>query len=63
MDAKNILGIVLVLMGAVGLGIGLFGIFGKNVTAQSPWIFGILGFIFFSSGIGLMKSSGTKQAE
>jgi hypothetical protein len=62
MGAKSILGIILVLAGAAGLVIGLLGIFGKNVTAQSPWLFAILGFIFFSSGIGLMKSTGAKQA-
>jgi hypothetical protein len=61
MGAKSILGIILVLAGAAGLVIGLLGIFGKNVTPQSPWMFAILGFIFFSAGIGLMKSTGAKQ--
>jgi hypothetical protein len=42
--------------------IGLLGIFGKNVTPQSPWLFAILGFMFFSSGIGLMKSTSARQA-
>ena len=62
MGAKSILGIILVFAGAVGLVIGLLGIFGKNVAAQSPWRFAILGYIFFSSGIGRMKSTGAKQA-
>ena len=62
MGAKSILGVILVLASAMGLVIGLLGIFGKNVTPQSPWMFAILGFIFFSAGIELMKSTGPKQA-
>ncbi len=58
MGAKSIVGILLILMGLIGLIIGTFGIFGRNLTAQSPWIFAVLGLIFFSSGIGLMKSTG-----
>lgn len=53
---------VLVLAGIIGLIIGIAGIFGKNMTAQSPWIFAILGFVFFSSGIGLLKSTGPRGA-
>ena len=58
MGAKSIVGVLLILIGIVGLIIGMFGIFGRNLTAQSPWIFAVLGLIFFSSGIGLMKSTG-----
>jgi hypothetical protein len=62
MGVKSIVATVLVLAGIIGLIIGITGIFGKNVTAQSPWIFAILGFVFFSSGIGLLKSTGPRGA-
>ena len=62
MGVKSIVATVLILVGVVGLIIGIAGIFGKNLTAQSPWIFAILGFVFFSSGIGLLKSTGARGA-
>ena len=62
MGAKSIVALLLILAGVVGLIIGIAGIFGKNLTAQSPWMFALLGLIFFSSGIGLMKSTGTRGA-
>jgi|APFEC2959095171_1045051.scaffolds.fasta_scaffold00001_277 hypothetical protein len=62
MGAKSIVATVLILAGIVGLIIGVAGIFGKNLTAQSPWMFAILGLIFFSSGIGLLKSTGPRGA-
>jgi hypothetical protein len=61
MEAKNIIAIVLIVAGIAGLIIGIAGIFGENLTKQSPWIFGILGFIFFTSGIGLLKSAGKQN--
>lgn len=51
----KILALVLVLIGIVGLIVGVMGIFGPNLVAVSPWAFAILGFIFFVSGIGLLK--------
>ena len=62
MGVKSIVATVLVLAGIIGLIIGIAGIFGKKMTAQSPWIFAILGFVFFSSGIGLLKSTGPRGA-
>ena len=62
MGAKSVVAVILILAGIVGLIVGIAGIFGKNLTAQSPWMFAILGLIFFSSGIGLMKSTGPKGA-
>jgi uncharacterized membrane protein len=62
MGAKSIIGTFLILLGLIGLIIGVFGVFGRNLTAQNPWIFAILGLIFFSSGIGLLKSTGTRGA-
>lgn len=49
---------VLTLFGIAGLLLGVMGIFGKNYTEFNPWALAILGFIFFSSGIGLLKSRG-----
>jgi uncharacterized membrane protein len=56
MKIKEISSTVLILMGIAGLIVGLFGIFGDAITKQNPWIFAILGFIFFTSGITLLKS-------
>jgi hypothetical protein len=57
MGVKEISSTVLILLGIAGLIIGMFGIFGENMTKQNPWIFAILGFIFFVSGISLLKSA------
>jgi len=46
---------VLVLFGFIGLILGVLGIFGKDVVALSPWALAILGIIFFTAGIGLLK--------
>jgi hypothetical protein len=56
MGVKEVSSTVLILLGIAGLIIGMFGIFGENMTKQNPWIFAILGFIFFMSGITLLKS-------
>jgi hypothetical protein len=57
MGVKEISSTVLILLGIAGLIIGMFGIFGEDMTKQNPWIFAILGFIFFISGISLLKSA------
>ncbi|MBL7839242.1 MAG: hypothetical protein JNJ75_03785 [Cyclobacteriaceae bacterium] len=51
----KILAMVLVLIGIIGLIMGVLGIFGPNLVTISPWALAILGFIFFVSGIGLLK--------
>jgi hypothetical protein len=51
------LAMALVVFGVAGLIIGVMGIFGKNMVNLSPWPFAILGLIFFSAGIGLMKKA------
>jgi hypothetical protein len=61
MGPKSIVGIILIVAGIAGLIIGVVGIFSKNLTNQSPWIYGILGFVFFTSGIGLLKSVGKQN--
>lgn len=48
-------GLILLIAGAVGLSLGIIGIFGTSLTSISPWALAILGLIFFSSGIGLLK--------
>jgi F0F1-type ATP synthase assembly protein I len=50
------LALALTLFGIAGLILGVIGIFGRNYTMFSPWALAILGIIFFSSGIGLLKS-------
>ena len=49
------LALILTIAGIVGLILGVLGIFGRNLVALSPWALGILGLIFFTSGIGLLK--------
>ncbi|MFN8335261.1 MAG: hypothetical protein U0U09_09020 [Cyclobacteriaceae bacterium] len=51
----KILAMVLVVIGIIGLIMGVLGIFGPNLVTLSPWALAILGFIFFVSGIGLLK--------
>jgi hypothetical protein len=51
----KILALILVVLGIAGLVIGVLGIFGPNVVTLNPWAMAILGFIFFVSGIGLLK--------
>jgi hypothetical protein len=53
----KVLGLLLTFAGIIGLTIGVLGIFGKDLVALSPWALAILGLIFFSSGIGLLKRS------
>lgn len=49
------LALLLTIAGIVGLVLGVLGIFGKNLVTLSPWAMGILGLIFFTAGIGLLK--------
>lgn len=49
------LGVILTLAGMAGLVLGVLGIFGQDLVALSPWAMAILGLIFFSAGIGLLK--------
>jgi hypothetical protein len=51
----KVLALILTLAGIIGLILGILGIFGRDVVALSPWALGILGLIFFSAGIGLLK--------
>jgi F0F1-type ATP synthase assembly protein I len=49
------LALLLTLVGFVGLTLGVLGIFGDNIVDIHPWALAILGLIFFSGGIGLLK--------
>lgn len=49
------LGLTLTIVGIIGLILGVLGIFGQNLVSLSPWALAILGLIFFTSGIGLLK--------
>lgn len=63
MEAKKILSLVLTIIGAVGLVIGVLGIFqGFNLANISPYAWTILGVIFFIAGIGLMKTISGKSS-
>lgn len=57
------LAFVLTLFGIGGLILGIMGIFGQNFTEFSPWALAILGLIFFSAGVGLLKSRGKDTDE
>lgn len=51
----KIVAVVLLVAGVVGLILGVPGIFGRDLVQMSPWALAILGIIFFTSGIGLLK--------
>lgn len=51
----KILGIILTVGGAIALVMGILGIFGSIALMLSPWALAIIGFIFFISGISLIK--------
>jgi hypothetical protein len=51
----KIVAVVLLIAGVVGLLLGVPGIFGRDIVQMSPWALAILGLIFFTSGIGLLK--------
>ena len=54
---KKNLGLILTLLGAIGLIVGVVFIFTGKMEQSITWISAVLGIIFFTSGIGLMKSS------
>ena len=49
------LALLLTLVGLVSLAMGVLGIFGPDIVDISPWALAILGLIFFSAGISLLK--------
>ena len=60
----KVLALILTLIGFAGLTLGVLGIFGDNIIDLHPWALAILGLIFFSGGIGLLKrSAGFREKE
>ena len=55
------LALVLTISGIIGLVTGVLGIFGQQIVAINPWALAILGLIFFTSGIGLLKRADTPR--
>ncbi|MUP46729.1 hypothetical protein E0K83_13370 [Gramella sp. BOM4] len=51
----KILALVMTIGGAIALVMGVLGIFGSVALMLSPWAVSILGFIFFISGISMLK--------
>ncbi|MCF1192575.1 hypothetical protein LRR18_13345 [Mangrovimonas sp. AS39] len=58
----RILAIILTVGGMIGLVLGVLGIFGNNLISLSPWALTILGFIFFLSGVSMLKYRRDKPA-
>ncbi len=59
----RILALVLTVSGMIGLILGVLGIFGNNVVGLSPWALAILGFVFFLSGVSMLKYRKDKPVE
>jgi hypothetical protein len=51
----KVISVILLLAGILGLILGVLGIFGRDLVTINPWGLAILGVIFFTAGIGLMK--------
>ena len=51
----KILAFIMLIGGAIALVMGVLGIFGSLAVMFSPWALAILGFIFFISGISMLK--------
>ncbi|NJW52936.1 hypothetical protein [Salinimicrobium oceani] len=51
----KILAFIMLIGGAVALVMGVLGIFGNIALMFSPWALAILGFVFFVSGISMLK--------
>jgi len=58
---KKGLAFTLTILGSLGLIFGVIMIFTGNVMQSTSWIAAVLGIIFFTSGIGLMKSTSSSS--
>ncbi len=57
MEAKNVIGVILVVLGIAGLIPGVLSVFeGNQVLGISPWAWIIIGALMFFAGISIMKS-------
>jgi hypothetical protein len=52
----KVTGLVLIVVGMVGLVLGVPGVFGPDLVRLNPWALAVLGFVFFGSGVGLLKA-------
>jgi len=58
MNVKQVLGLVLIAIGAITLIVGVMGIFGSAlIESVNNWAITIIGLIFFPAGISLMKTT------
>ncbi len=62
-NMKKGLAFVLAVLGAVALIFGVYTLFSGGATGSQGWIATILGGVFFTSGIGLMKTTKGQSAE
>ena len=51
----KVLAVIMLIGGAIALVMGVMGIFGSIAVMINPWALAILGFIFFVSGISMLK--------
>ena len=58
---KKTLSLIMTVIGAAGLIFGVIMLFKGNVADSNSWIAAVLGLVFFTSGIGLMKSAGSSS--
>ncbi|MBK7869377.1 MAG: hypothetical protein IPJ74_01175 [Saprospiraceae bacterium] len=64
METKKIFGALLIIIGGIGLTIGIFGIFKQfQIANTNPWAYAILGAFFFLSGISLVRSIRSANAD
>jgi|GEM_PF-1036211 hypothetical protein len=62
MDAKNVIGVFLVIAGIAALIPGVLGAFeGYQIMGFSPWAWVVIGGIMFAAGISLMRSIRSPQ--
>ena len=60
---KKNLALVFTILGAIGLIFGVVMLLTGEITESRSWIGAILGIIFFTSGMGLMRSTGGTSQE
>ncbi len=58
---KKVLAFILAIVGVAGLIYGVVMVFNGEVAQPMPWIGIVLGGIFFSSGIGLLKTTDNEE--
>ena len=54
---KKGMALVFTLLGAIGLIYGVFMLFNGRIGEPNAWIGAVLGVIFFTSGMGLMRNT------